>query len=1195
MLIPIIFCNFVSRLSLKPNYTIAMSENNNGSVAKKALKVLGWTILTIVVVAVVLIFCAIKFLSSKDLAPIVEEIANEHIDGHLTLGKLKLGFHPKFPILGVEIDDLSLISHAFDSLPSDQRGLLPVYADSLLTLQHMEGSFDIKRLLFYKELCLHDVSLRGLGINIVLAHNGKPNYDIVSIPPDTVQSSGGNKPGFRIDRFSLDRPKEIRFYNAADSTSASVLLLTDAAVEGEDQPTYRLKINGNVTSPKATLLTNLEQINFGVNGKVYWNPTNPGLVAMDEMELRGAFIKATVSGEIDFNESPIIRKGTVDLKPVAITDLITLLPDSTRQDHGLYAPGFATDAAIGAHIDILKPMNLATDTIPEARISVNISPSYLDYGKAHLKDISLEMIVNTETNMLDKTTVDLKRFTMAGPGTQMELSAFLTSLISDPEFEADIEGKIDFRDLPPIILEKIPGYLAGVIDANLQAKGSTSMLKPERLHHLVADGTIDAKGIYFLSADTTKIVQIGNAKIALDSKRIVDNLPLPKTKIAVDTATILVSGIDLALGSVNLDASIIDPRKSATAKLDTTRMLPISGELKVGRFNITSITDSAGARIRNIAGRVGVHGLKQNGKVPEIFADLKIGNVSAGSLTDRVLLHDTKVNATLYKLPKTSAKSHTESRTSKKKVAKHKEYTYISPTDVHKYVYYKRKHGKHTKRVYGEVGADDEELLIWNLTPQFSRFLNEWKLSGNVEANNSQLLTPFFPLRNRITTVSLKFNNDTINISNIYVKAGKSDITFSGLISNVRRAMTSKTDNNLKGNFSLLSDTIDINEISASIFTGASYASDHRHGKGMKMATGDDAALAANLDTLSKKGPGRSSPVLIPVNIDANLKVEANHLLYSDLNMQDMGADVLVYGGGVNLHNLKAYSDAGDLSLSAIYSAPKVSDMQFGFGLDVKDFNIAKFVRLVPAIDSITPLMHDFSGMIGANIAATCSLDSGMNIALPSLNAAIKIQGDNLAFIDPEKYRTLGKWLGFKDKADNTIHNLSVEMTVADGLMRVYPFAFNIDRYRLGVYGYNDIDMNFNYHLAVLKSPIPFKFGVTIKGDPKKYKVRFGGAKFNENTAIESVNIVNDARINLVDQIESFFKRGVRNSRFAKLQIARPEGFDSDMDLGLSASDSLQLIKEGILEDPNKSSAEADSKKKEKEKKKKKHKRFLFF
>ncbi|MDE6697359.1 MAG: AsmA-like C-terminal region-containing protein [Muribaculaceae bacterium] len=279
-----------------------------------------------------------------------------------------------------------------------------------------------------------------------------------------------------------------------------------------------------------------------------------------------------------------------------------------------------------------------------------------------------------------------------------------------------------------------------------------------------------------------------------------------------------------------------------------------------------------------------------------------------------------------------------------------------------------------------------------------------------------------------------------------------------------------------------------------------------------------------------------------------------------------MGADLLVYDGAVNLHNMKADSDAGDITVSALYSAPKIENMHLGFGLEVNDFNIAKFVSLVPAIDSITPLMHDFSGTIGADIAATCRIDSGMNISLPSLNAAIRISGDNLAFIDPKKYRTLGKWLGFKDKSDNTIHKLNVEMTVEDGLLRVYPFAFNIDRYRLGVYGSNNMDMDFDYHLSVLKSPIPFKFGVTIKGNPKKFKVKFGGARFNENTVIESTDIVNSARINLIDQIESVFKRGVQKSRFAKLQVQLPAGIDPLPDSDLSPADSLRLVNEGLLQ-----------------------------
>ena len=33
--------------------------------------------------------------------------------------------------------------------------------------------------------------------------------------------------------------------------------------------------------------------------------------------------------------------------------------------------------------------------------------------------------------------------------------------------------------------------------------------------------------------------------------------------------------------------------------------------------------------------------------------------------------------------------------------------------------------------------------------------------------------------------------------------------------------------------------------------------------------------------------------------------------------------------------------------------------------------------------------------------------------------------------------------------------------------------------------------LNFDYHSAFLKSPLPFKFGINIKGNPDKYKVRF--------------------------------------------------------------------------------------------------------
>ena len=1142
--------------------------------------------MAVVALMAVLLFCAVRFLDSKYLAPMVERVANDYIDGEVKLGGLKVGFRPGFPVVGIDVDDLIIVSHAFDSLTPEQRGLLPNYADSVLALEHLSGALDIKRLLYDNELALHDVALRGLSVNIVIARNGKANYDVVSLPSDTVSAPKKKMPGFRIDRFSMTEPKEIRFYNAADSTSASVLLLTDAAVDGVEQPTYRLRINGNVTSPKATLLTNLEEISFGVNGKVYWNPEEPGLVAMDEMELQGAFIKAVVSGEVDFSETPILRKGKVELKPVAVSDLLTMLPDSIRRQHGLYAPYFSTDAAVSAQAELIKPMNLATDTLPTARIGISIAPATMNYGDARLKDLALDVAVSTLTNLPDSVRVDVRRFSVAGSGTRLEATASLATLVSDPAFDVAVEGKVDFRDLPPIVLEKIPGYLAGVVSTDLKAKGSVGMLKPERIHRLTAEGAVTANNIYFLTADTSKMVEVGTARIELDSKRIADDRPAINAKVEVDTATVLVSGIDLAFRSVDLKAGIGDSGRLQ----DSLRMMPVDADLKVGAFNITTVTSGAGARIRAISGPVSMKQTKDKGFFPYLTTDLKIGHVSAGTLSDRFLINGADVNASLLKTDVKYEPAGVSAKKKKRKVSVRKELSYISPAAVHKYVYEKRRHGKRTRRVYGELGADDDEVLVWNLTPQFQRFLNTWRLKGTVNSSDAQMLLPVFPLKNRISKLDLRFNNDTVRISDIMMRAGNSDIALSGQVTNVRRALTSKTDNTLKANLSILSDTIDINQLSASVFTGAAYASDRRKGK-VRIEAKDDKSLQSRLEALSKAGPGKGAPVLIPVNVDANLRIEANTLLYSDVEMQDMGADLLVYDGGVSLHDLKASSEAGSLSLSALYMAPNVREMHFGFGMQLSDFNIAKFVKMVPAIDSITPLMHDFSGLVGADVAATCRIDSGMNIDLPSLNAAIRITGDNLAFIDPEKYRTLGKWLGFKNKADNTIHSLNVEMSVEDGQLRVYPFVFNIDRYRLGVYGYNDMAMNFDYHLSVLKSPIPFKFGITVSGNPKKYKVRFGGAKFNESTAIRDESVVNNARINLMDQIEGVFKRGVRNSRFARLQIARPPGFENMPGASLSAADSLRLIQEGLLDAPADAHASAAPEKKPK----KKWKIFQFF
>jgi hypothetical protein len=235
--------------------------------------------------------------------------------------------------------------------------------------------------------------------------------------------------------------------------------------------------------------------------------------------------------------------------------------------------------------------------------------------------------------------------------------------------------------------------------------------------------------------------------------------------------------------------------------------------------------------------------------------------------------------------------------------------------------------------------------------------------------------------------------------------------------------------------------------------------------------------------------------------------------------------------------------------------------------------------------------LRDFSGVISADIAATSNITRSMDIDMPSLQAAIKLSGDSLVLIDPETFKIMSKWLMFKDKNKNVIDHMDVQLTVEDNVMQLYPFIFDFDRYRLGVQGSNDLAMNFNYHVAVLKSPIPFKFGINIKGNTDKYKIRLGRAKLNEKTALQ-IAATDTTRVNLVHQIQNVFRRGVRTANFARVNVSdikRAASINLSEDT-LSHLDSLRFIQEGLIPAPDTIPAVGDTQSKSRNRKTSKNK-----
>lgn len=1134
--------------------------------------------MAVVLAVAATLICVTSLLSPEHLTRIANIMANRYLDADVTIGRVELGIVGKAPLVTLKVDDVTILSKPM--MEAKDRAGFPEWADSLLTLKKFEGGINIAALIGGK-IDLYDVEFVEPEINLLTVNDSLSNYMIYTSSLEEDEEKEKDLPKISINRFRISNPKPLRFSNLA--TGRNFTLSLDALqIEGQNAPTYTFDIGGDLDYPELSVY-NLNEMKFGMDGKVAWNPEQPTEVEISNFRLQSGCLDVLVSAKADFGKDIIVSDYSFYLYDTPVESALDMMPDSLRRAYGLTPDKLSTNIAVSLGVRSTGPFNLTTDSIPHAEIEVEIIPGKIRYEKMMLHNVEGKIFAYLRGNDIRKATVVVENLNMAGPATDLKINLEAFDLTTDPSVTGTINGYANLDKLPAKVKELINGNITGKLTANIDFTGRQSMLNSENFHKLSVNGEIDAYNVYYLSLDTNNMLNASHASLKFGThtqvkgRRGVQSDSMLTALVKLDSATFLHTEYSMKISDFQLGVGVMNQKESS----DTTLVLPMGGDLKLGKFYLTVLGDSIVMNMRGAQGRVTMRRFKGMSRVPEFLANIEVKRLSTGSTDTRFMLNGAKFNVRAHKLPRKNIPRRVKNAVDSLRVTfpdMPMDSVYMRAIEIQR-----EKHRlHHPPRIHPEYTAEETEIIEWGTSDLIRRLLLEWEIRGKLTARRGGLFTPYFPVRNRMRNFNIEFSNDSINMTNIEFKAGSSDFLLSGVVSNMKRGLTSKGFRSpLQLNFDVISDTIDINQIADATFKGSAYAN----------MTDEEAAkrhVTFNIDSIEAKedlsdeefereigsivvdSPENMAPLMVPVNIDLKLKTRSRNVMYSDLLMKDFRGEVLVAQGGLNLNDLRAKSEMGSINMSALYSSPKADDIKFGFGLHVKDFNIHRFTQLVPAIDSIMPLLRDVNGIIDAQIAATCDIDSAMNIELPSLEAAVNITGDSLELIDKETYRNIGKWLLFKDKQDNIIKHMNVELIVKDNLMTLYPFIFDIDRYKLGIEGYNDLALNFDYHIAVLKSPIPFKFGINIEGNPEHYKIRLGKANLSEKTAARSVSIVDTTRVNLLSQIENVFRRGVNNSRFAKLEISnRPTAARINLNEDtISHADSLLFIQEGLIPAP---------------------------
>lgn len=1120
----------------------------------RILRGTGWVLLSLVVALVIICSAVVWVLSPEQLTPIIERVASKSLNADVRLGRAELTFWSSFPKIKVEIDGLDIVSRSLSGLPEHEREALPANADSVLSVAHFTGGVNLVHALAGK-FTVYDVELNGPRLNLIQVNDTVSNFNIFpSSAPDTTSTP---LPEITVNRFAITDARPFRYRSLADSVDVTVNLRT-ISLQGNDAPQYRLEMQTRIETP---LLDDVsyETMRFSLDGRINWSAREPSQFNIDDLHfVLENDVDMTLSTSVDIAENLTFNRLDMALRNIRPANLVEHLPKGLRD-------GFRTlDTDMSADISarLLRPFVITDSiTVPWVEATVSIPDCRFSFETIDFRRLSAEIKAEVNGDDINRSTVTVEKLTLNGNAINADLSATVTSLLDNPVLKGKFYGSVDFNRLPLIIKRRLGGKLTGRLDADTKFNLRLSDFSPRDFHKANIDGEINLRDLRYTSTDTLTRLYSHHARLAFgtdmtfrsDDHRV-DSLLM--VKINVDTAYMWDAGIETRIKSLRAGFGA----SNVVSSSDTTQINPFGGAVHLADFFCYSADDSVRVRMRDIGGFASLLRYKGEARVPLLALRLSAGRMRLAQPAYMTSLTGAKLDVTAHLRPR----RRTRSRGAGNVEAGREALRALSASDS----LGQTLRGRLLRLTAEQLDSAGVEVMDFNVDNSIRSLLRRWNLHGTMQATKGSLRLPRMRLRNNFTDLDLNFNTDSVELRSLNYRFGHSDFRVQGLVSNIRQALSTRRPGPVKVDFDIESDSINVNEI-VRILAGA----------GGEASSGADAALAdewareelAEIENADSLPDSITGPILIPVNIDATLDVHARKVIYSDLLLDDFAGRLLIYHGMVNLHNLSANTEVGNLNVSALYSAPTADKINFGMAMDLHNFHIARLPQVVPAIDSIVPMMHYLSGVVNAQIAVTSDITPDMYFDIPTLKAAMQFSGDSLVVFDNNTFRSLSKWLMFKDKKRNMIDHLNIEMTVSDGILNLYPFIVNIDRYKLGVMGYNDLDFNLNYHIAVLKSPIPFKFGINIKGTPAHTKIRLGGAKFKEKMVAQRDSIAANTRISLLSEINGAFRRGLRAARLGPLRIqgSADSSYMQAPEERFSAADSAVMIKEGLIEVPD--------------------------
>jgi hypothetical protein len=315
----------------------------------------------------------------------------------------------------------------------------------------------------------------------------------------------------------------------------------------------------------------------------------------------------------------------------------------------------------------------------------------------------------------------------------------------------------------------------------------------------------------------------------------------------------------------------------------------------------------------------------------------------------------------------------------------------------------------------------------------------DFDAAGYLKLTGFDFLSPAFVQGAKITSMLLNFNPRRVELANLNVITGSSDIALNGSLENfIPFVLKNET---IKGNLVLKSNNINLNEIMGG----------EKKEKEEKV----------------KEESGPLNVIEVPKNIDFAVIVDINNILFDKLSITNTKGAITVKDGKLVMNNLGMNMLEGSIILNGEYNTQAIAIPFINFDMSINQFDITSALSSFAFLEKILPEPQNYAGKVSAVMTLYSVLDAHMSPVLDSMNSKGRLQTHNLQIRNSKLFGTLADLTRNENFRTPSPGNLNIGFEIKDG--RLYledPIIFDIPPAKMEITGDQGLDMTLNYKIS---------------------------------------------------------------------------------------------------------------------------------